>query len=116
MGTAVFVRADSRLKSWSRWDDIPHDDGIEVKLTLSSSPNRETDRWDGATGVRPATQPELDAAKDAKSDEVADGFIDDVNLRALMQILVQRIPSLDTPTLLRTAVRDRIRQIHRNES
>ena len=60
MPKCLFERATGVYLGGTMHDDLPHDVAIQVQLTLPGYPDRRTERWDGATGLRAATQSELD--------------------------------------------------------
>ena len=76
MGYALFDKATGLYANkWTRYDLIPHSTGTHVQIETDTVPDERTDRWDGDTGIRPATAQELidyDAAKD--DDEVLKAF------------------------------------------
>lgn len=83
MPKCLFERASGHYVGGTRYDDLPHDPVTHVQLDLPSFPDRRTDRWDGATGVRAATQAELDAFDDATLDMQAKRDLDDKKLKAV---------------------------------
>ena len=60
MGKALFDRSTNLyVGSWRSHDDIPHDSATHVQIILDVPPDPRSDRWDGATGIRPAAAQEL---------------------------------------------------------
>lgn len=59
MPKCLFERATGLYESGTSFDDLPHDPETHIQLTLPEYPDRRTDRWDGATGVRAATAQEI---------------------------------------------------------
>ncbi len=59
MGKALFRRSDSLyVRKYTNEGSIPHDSSTHIAIDVSEMPDARLHRWDGATGVRVATQPE----------------------------------------------------------
>ncbi|MFQ5915799.1 MAG: hypothetical protein ACE5JS_21710 [Nitrospinota bacterium] len=59
MPSAVFDKATLLLRAWQRWGTPDFDAATEVAVSVPGEVDRRTERWDGATGVRPATAQEI---------------------------------------------------------
>lgn len=59
MGYAIIDRATARILSWQRWNAPPHDPGTQHVVASEEPPDFETQRWDGADGLRQETTQEL---------------------------------------------------------
>lgn len=66
MAFVVCRKSDGVIRSAARWDRLAFDETAEVLLELPDMPDRETKRWDGATGLRDANELELASAATAK--------------------------------------------------
>lgn len=55
----VFRRLDGVYQWGARWSSQSHDTGTHVEIVLVNYPDRQTERWDGDLGVRPATAQEI---------------------------------------------------------
>ncbi len=55
----VFERSSGLYTDGSSHDDMDHNPITHIQLTLPEYPDRRTQRWDGADGVRDATAQEL---------------------------------------------------------
>ncbi len=84
----LFERASGPYIGGTSFDDLPHDSATHIQLTLPDYPDRRTDRWDGASGTRPATPAELDAFDDADRDARASVNLDAAINKALRDLLL----------------------------
>ncbi len=72
MGKAIFEKSTLLYaNAWQRYGNIPHDNITHVEVDSVDVPDERTERWDGATGIRPATALELTAYDDAKKETTA---------------------------------------------
>ena len=68
-------------------DDLPHDAATHIQLTLPDYPDRRTERWDGSTGVRPATAQEISDFDDAaKSVDILSELVDALITRTALTL------------------------------
>jgi hypothetical protein len=95
MPQCLFDRATLLFVGGSMFDQIPHDEATHIQITLATYPDLRTDRWDGATGVRPATGAELAAFDDAQKTAQAD-LTPNKLLLAAVTYLTARINELRT--------------------
>ncbi len=92
----LFERVTGLFESGTSFDDLEHDEATHVQITLPDYPDRRTERWDGATGVRAATAQELDDFDDADKDIRAAGDLGNAinkTLRDLLLDIEQRLRS-----------------------
>jgi hypothetical protein len=94
----LFERSTLLFVSGLRYDDIPHDPATHVQIVLDREtfPNRRTERWDGAAGIRPATPAEIATFDDQQETTQAQADVDQRVLRAVITYLVQRLNELRT--------------------
>lgn len=105
MPKCLFERSTGLFEGGTRWDDIPHDTGTHIQLTLADYPDRRTQRWDGAMGVRAATGQEIADFDDAASTTAANTDID--TLRALKAVVIWVAPLVGkTPAQARAEIID----------
>ena len=98
MGQAIFERANAQFADqWSRWRVPAHDSGTHISIEADATPNARTDDWDGATGIRVATQQELDDFDAAKLDRESTSQVNTPINKTLLDLL------LDLETRLRRA-------------
>ena len=72
MGKALFDKTSELFTGkFSRGSSISHDPGTQIEIEVDVSPSVRIDRWDGATGIRVATQQELDDFDAADLDRVS---------------------------------------------
>ena len=88
MPRCLFERATGLYTSGTMHDDLSHDVATHIQLTLSDYPDRRTERWDGATGVRVATVQELADFDDAAQDRQAAANLDMALNKALRDLLL----------------------------
>lgn len=84
MPKCLFERATGLYSGGTRYDDVPHDPATQVQVELQNFPDRRAERWDGATGVRPATAQELADYDAAQKDVEAKALVDAPALQAAM--------------------------------
>ncbi len=101
MPFCIFDRATLTFVGGVRWDRPPFDPASQVLIELSAYPS-ETERWDGATGVRPATPQELDSARAAARDLEATRM--EAWLRAALRVIAPRLSPAMLPQDLIQAV------------
>lgn len=77
MYRCLFDRETGICRSSGRNADLPHDPATQAAIDLPDDPNRRLERWDGADGVRPARQDEIDAYDDEQDDREVKREIDD---------------------------------------
>ncbi len=107
MPKCLFERASGLYAEGTRYDDIPHDSATHIQLTLADYPDRRAERWDGAAGVRPVTQAELDAFDAALLDQQAQSDIDDKKIKAVVAWVADRFG------IPRSQARDEIIEIYK---
>ncbi len=77
MVKCIFDKTTKLYAGGLRWTDPTFDSATQVLITLAEFPDKRTDRWDDATGIRAATAQELtdfDSAKvDAEVNQEIDG-------------------------------------------
>ncbi len=94
MPRCLFERATGLYEGGTRHDDLPHDTGTHIQLLLPEYPDRRTERWDGAVGVRAATAGELTDFDDAVQDKKAVAALDmaiNMAIRDLLLDIEQRL-------------------------
>jgi hypothetical protein len=108
MPYCLFDRTTARYVGGILWDPPSFDPATHVLLILPAYPDREAERWDGATGVRPATPEELAAALAAARDLEATKI--DLWLRSALRVLAPLLPVPMQPQDLIQAVREEYRR------
>lgn len=99
----LFRRSDGMFVGGNRYDGIPHDPASHVQLDLSDYPDRRTERWDGAIGVRVATAQEISDFDDVEADTKAASDFDETKaLKALVIWLAGKLGV--TPAQARTEI------------
>lgn len=63
---AICNKSTSMIEGHAQRGDIAHDPTTHIVVTVDHVPDPETERWDGAEGVRPATPAELIADAEAQ--------------------------------------------------
>ena len=67
MGKAIFAKATSLYAdTYVREGDLSFDPASHVEIQVNDIPDKRSDRWDGAIGIRTATTAELVAYVDAE--------------------------------------------------
>ena len=67
----IFDQANGQYVGGSRHDIPEYDSGTQVLVELPDFPDRRTERWDGASGVRAATAQEMADYDDNEADAKA---------------------------------------------
>ena len=127
MPYCIFDRTTGEYKRGFMQKSHPYDPGTEVELVLPSYPDKRTQRWDGATGLRAATAQELatvdEAAREAESQQLFEQMkaailtLHDNQLALLDEINTLRgLHSLgpkpgQTPAQLRQAIIDKAKSL-----
>ncbi|MDJ0948869.1 MAG: hypothetical protein QNJ94_08105 [Alphaproteobacteria bacterium] len=109
MPKCLFERAAGLFISGTRFDDLPHDPATHLQLELPAYPDRRTERWDGADGVRPATAQELADFDAAELDDQARQELDET--KALRAMVMWTADKLGIP---RAQARDEIKAIYKS--
>ncbi len=76
MPHCIFDRSTGQFVGGAIHDILPHDLATHISIDLPNYPDRRGDRWDGATGIRPATAQELAAYDAAKAEGASNRDID----------------------------------------
>ncbi len=77
MYRCVFERQTGVCVSSGRQAELTYNPVTEVLIELPNDPDRRTERWDGADGVRAATAQELADYDDAEDDRAGRADIDE---------------------------------------
>ena len=85
MVNCLFERATGLYLAGATGQLSNDDPGGKVLVRLDRYPDRRGERWDGGSGVRPATAEEIAEVDDADLEREADQL--DPNLRALIRAL-----------------------------
>ncbi len=103
MFNCTFERSSGLFITSLRWRDVPHDPVTHIQLKLEVSPDRRTDRWDGALGVRSATSQELTDFDDVLAETDAANTLDaaiNKTLRDLFLDIEQRFRAVGQTSTL----------------
>lgn len=100
MPKCLFDRASGLFVASAAWDDLPHDDAVQVQISLTFTPDPRTQRWDGGAGVRPATLQEQGQYDTQQKNADASGQADMKIFKALVVVLANHFGI--TPQQLRT--------------
>ena len=90
----LFERATGLFIGGTSHNDLPHDIATHIQLTLPDYPDRRTERWDGAVGVRPATAQELADFDDTENEKTASAVLAtplNLTLRDVLLDIEQRL-------------------------
>ncbi len=107
MPFCVFDRTTLLFVGGIQWTAPPFDPVTQVLVELPAYPS-ETERWDGAIGIRPATPEEIAAATAAARDVEATRI--DLWLRSALRVLAPLLPVPLAPQDLIQAVRAEYRR------
>jgi hypothetical protein len=107
MPFCVFDKTTRVFLGGIQWTPPAFDAATQVLVELPAYPS-ETERWDGATGVRPATPQELAASLAAARDLEATKI--DLWLRSALRVLAPLLPVPMQPQDLIQAVREEYRR------
>ena len=94
MGKAIFRRSDDLYARKFSLSGIAFDPVTHVEIDVVDKPDVRLDRWDGATGIRAATQQETDDLDDAKIDAKSEAKLNsplNKTLRDLFLDIEQRL-------------------------
>ncbi len=87
MVKCLFDRISKLFKTGQR-NDIPHDPVTHIQIELADFPDKRTDRWDDGTGIRAATQQELDDFDAADVEKRAEGDLNTPLNKALLDMFL----------------------------
>ena len=96
MPWCIFDRNTGVFVSGTRYDQLPHDPAVYVQIELPEFPDPALTRWDGASGVRPATPLERANHIDSQKTAAARTQIDSEFLRAVTRALLDEIDTRHT--------------------